>query len=122
MSRVNLRRRFTTERELGELTIGSQTYLQTYSEAISSAIWTELPAIYAGVICAQNGAAWSGIIEYKYTYHIRFSEYNIPALGVTQDEISESFMEERPSYVAPTPTQQTKMKAALAAGNLRRQR
>lgn len=80
-SRVILRKRFVTEKMLGELTIGSQTYLQTYSEALSSAIWTELPAIYAGVIAAKNGATWSGIVDYKYTYHLRWSEYSIPTLG-----------------------------------------
>ena len=66
--------------KLGELTLGSNTYLQTYSEALSAAIWTELPCIYAGVIGAKNGATWTGIIDYKVVYHLRFSEYNIPSL------------------------------------------
>jgi len=81
MSRATLHKRYVTEKELGELTIGSQTYLQTYSEALSAAVWTELPALYTGVIAAKNGATWTGIIDYRLTYHIRFSEYNIPALG-----------------------------------------
>jgi len=82
MSRAVLSRRFTTERELGELTMGSNTYLQTYSEALSSAIWTELPCIYSGVIAARTGATWTGIIDYELTYHLRFSELNIPSLGI----------------------------------------
>jgi len=86
MSRTTISHRFVTERMLGELTIGSNTYLQTYSEALSAAVWTELPAIYAGVIAARNGASWTGIIDYQYTYHIRFSELNIPALGLGLEE------------------------------------
>lgn len=82
MSRAVLHHRFVSERELGELTIGSNTYLQTYSEALSSAVWTELPCIYAGVIAARTGATWTGIIDYEYTYHLRFSELNIPSLGM----------------------------------------
>jgi len=86
-SRIIMKKRFVTEKMLGELTIGSQTYLQTYSEALSSAIWTELPAIYAGVIAAKNGATWSGIVDYRYTYHIRWSEYSIPSLGLSADNV-----------------------------------
>lgn len=81
LSKVTLTKKFVTEIQLGELTLGSNTYLQTYSEAISAAIWTELPAIYAGVIAAKNGATWTGIIDYKLTFHIRWSELNIPSLG-----------------------------------------
>jgi len=82
MSRQVLTKRCCTEKELGELTIGSNTYLQTYSEALSSAIWTELPAIYSGVIAAKNGATWAGIVDYQLTFHLRFSEYSIPSLGL----------------------------------------
>lgn len=82
MSRTAITRRFVTEKMLGELTIGSQTYLQTYSEALSSAVWTELPCIYAGIIAAKIGATWTGIIDYRVTYHLRFSELNVPALGI----------------------------------------
>jgi len=82
LSKCTLRKRCITEKELGELTIGSQTYLQTYSEALSAAVWTELPAVYIGTIAAKNGATWTGIIDYSITYHLRFSEYNIPSLGL----------------------------------------
>lgn len=82
MSRVTINKRFNTEKELGELTLGSNTYLQTYSEALSAAVWTELPCIYAGVIAARNGATWTGIIDYRLTFHLRFSELNIPSLGL----------------------------------------
>jgi len=81
LSKAILSKRCITEKELGELTIGSQTYLQTYSEALSAAIWTELPCVYLGTIAARNGATWTGIIDYTLTYHLRFSEYNIPSLG-----------------------------------------
>jgi len=84
MSRTTISKRYVTEKVLGELTIGSQTYLQTYSEALSSAVWTELPAIYAGVIGARTGATWTGIIDYRVTYHLRFSELNVPALGLAR--------------------------------------
>jgi len=82
LSKVTINKRFVTDRMLGELTIGSNTYLQTYSEALSSAIWTELPCIYMGVIAAKNGATWTGIIDYKLRFHIRWSEYSIPSLGL----------------------------------------
>lgn len=82
MSKAVLRRRCVTEKYLGELTIGSNTYLQTYSEALASAVWTELPAIYGGVIAAKNGATWTGIVDYRLTFHIRWSELNIPSLGI----------------------------------------
>jgi len=82
LSKATLRKRCVTEKELGEMTIGSQTYLQTYSEALSTAVWTELPAVYLGTIAARNGATWTGIIDYSITYHLRFSEYNIPSLGL----------------------------------------
>jgi len=82
MSRTTIHKRYITCKELGELTLGSQTYLQTYSEALSAAIWTELPTIYMGVIAAKNGATWTGIVDYRLKFHLRFSEYNIPALGL----------------------------------------
>jgi len=81
MSRTTITKRYVTEKCLGELTLGSNTYLQTYSEALSSAIWTELPAVYTGIIAARNGATWTGIIDYRVTYHLRFSELNVPSLG-----------------------------------------
>lgn len=95
-----LRKRFVSEKELGELTAGSNTYLQTYSEALSAAVWTELPCIYAGVIASRSGASWTGIIDYRVTYHIRWSEYSIPALGVGPG-LAESMEED--SYVEPEP-------------------
>lgn len=82
MSRATINKKYVTERQLGELTCGSNTYLQTYSEALSAAVWTELPCIYMGVIAARNGATWTGIIDYQLTFHIRFSEYSIPSLGL----------------------------------------
>jgi len=85
MSRATITKRFVSEKWLGELSIGSNTYLQTYSEALSAAIWTELPCIYAGVIAARTGATWTGIIDYRLVYHLRFSEYNIPSLGIIRN-------------------------------------
>jgi len=111
MSRTTIHKRYITCKELGELTLGSQTYLQTYSEALSSAIWTELPTIYMGVIAAKNGATWTGIIDYKLKFHLRFSEYNIPALGLKKipkmdqppKEMSEDEMDES-DWVQPPMT------------------
>lgn len=110
MSRQVLSKRYVSERELGELTSGSNAYLQTYSEALSSAIWTELPAIYSGVIAAKNGATWSGIVDYVLTFHLRFSEFNIPSLGLKpklnpkSEEFEPSEMEEAmEEWVQPPP-------------------
>jgi len=94
LSKTTIVKRFVSEKELGELSIGSNTYLQTYSEALSAAIWTELPAIYCGVIAAKNGATWTGIIDYKLVFHLRFSEYNIPSLGVKQSKLHQPRIEE----------------------------
>lgn len=87
LSKVTLNKRFISEKWLGELSIGSNTYLQTYSEALSAAIWTELPAVYAGVIAARNGATWTGIIDYRLIFHLRWSEYNIPSLGLAEPKL-----------------------------------
>lgn len=124
MSRATISKRFVTEKMLGELTIGSNTYLQTYSEALSAAVWTELPAIYAGVIAARNGATWTGIIDYKYVYHIRWSEYSIPSLGLKPLRRSPKLMDEDKSeseevvedWVQPPPL--PKLKKKLNASSL----
>jgi len=120
MSKVTINKRFVTEAMLGELTIGSNTYLQTYSEALSAAIWTELPCIYMGVIAAKNGATWTGIIDYKLRFHIRWSEYSIPSLGFTNIPLmkvkpkqleEEPEMEEDVEWVQPPPLNLSKRKA-----------
>jgi len=118
-SRATIRKRFVTCRELGELTIGSNTYLQTYSEALSSAVWTELPAIYSGVIASNTGGNWTGIIDYRLTFHIRWSEYSIPALGLgelTPPDMSES---EEPPVRVPSPALvRTKQRSALSGNSV----
>lgn len=124
MSRVTINKRFNTEKELGELTLGSNTYLQTYSEALSAAIWTELPCVYAGVIAARNGATWTGIMDYRLTYHLRFSELNIPSLGFpplskhsppyhkncmeSSKQMTEEPDEEDEEWIQPPPLKRTK--------------
>ena len=127
MSKAVINKRYVTERCLGELTIGSNTYLQTYSEALSAAVWTELPCIYAGVIAARNGATWTGIIDYRVTYHLRFSEYNVPSLGYVVNS-KQSFRGKQPfnertsemeeneedyEWVQPPPLVRTKKKDLL---------
>jgi hypothetical protein len=117
MSRATLTKRFITEKCLGELTIGSNTYLQTYSEALSSAVWTELPAVYAGVIAARGGATWTGIIDYRLVYHLRFSEYNIPSLGLSKkierymDDDESNEEESNPEWTPAPPLPKMKRKA-----------
>lgn len=125
MSRVTINKRFVTEKWLGELTIGSNTYLQTYSEALSSAIWTELPSIYAGVIGAKTGATWTGIIDYRLVYHLRFSEYNIPSLGLIRNP-KPVYMDENDDeaddveWVQPPPIRAKKLASVSNASMLSR--
>lgn len=81
LSMKSVTRRYVTEKEFGEMTLSGSDYLQTYSEAITGGVKGELPAIYAGVIASRVGATYTAIIQYEFTFHIRFSELNYPSLG-----------------------------------------
>jgi len=115
LSVKTLRRRFVTEKELGEMTISGTDFLQTYSEAITGGVKGELPAIYCGVIASKVGATWTGIIQYEFTFHIRFSELNYPSLGKAPAQLpsmSEDSMSEV-EIVNPTLREQTRFREEL---------
>jgi len=84
---------------VGEENVG-RTFLQDYSQAITSGVQGEFPAIYIGNSAAKIGNSWSGQFEVRFKMHIRFSGLNYPSLGLNRfppvDEISEEWQTSDP--------------------------
>ena len=80
IDRTHVRGSFPVETLLGEQNVG-RSFFQDYSEAITSGVLGDLPAIYIGNLAAKVGNTWAGQFEIRFTMHIRFSELNYPSLG-----------------------------------------
>ena len=76
-----LRKSYSVASELGEQNVG-RTFFQDYSEAITSGVLGDLPAIYVGTVASKPGATWTALFQYEFRMHIRFSGLNYPSIGL----------------------------------------
>ena len=77
---------FPVHQYLGEENVG-RTFFQDYSQAITSGVLGDLPAIYIGNMAAKIGNTWAGQFEIRFTMHLRYSGLNFPSLGLFSQDI-----------------------------------
>jgi len=78
---VSFTRTFNVDDYLGTISTSGSEFKQTYSQALSSAVQSDFPAIYCGTIASKTGATWTGIMEYRLTYRLEWTELTVPGVS-----------------------------------------
>jgi len=123
MSVRHIKGSFPLASYIGEENVG-RTFFQDYSQAITSGVQGEFPAIYIGNLASKIGNTWAGQFEFRFKMHIRFSGLNYPSLGLRAKQQPEEpdEMENSRSWDEPTPSQKIAFKKQLVVSKAQKGR